>query len=52
MRSRVHHSFRPPAHGRRGAESVRGPLEWRPAGTNGYVSAWGALMNLCPPGNA
>ena len=24
-------------------------LEWRPVGTNGYVSAWGAITSLCPP---
>ncbi len=25
------------------------PLEYRPIGTNGYVSTWGALTSLCPP---
>jgi hypothetical protein len=24
-------------------------LEYRPIGTNGYVSAWGAVLGVCPP---
>ena len=24
-------------------------LDFRPVGTNGYVSTWGALTALCPP---
>jgi hypothetical protein len=27
--------------------TVRGPLERRPIGTNGYVSTWGAVMSVC-----
>lgn len=51
VRSPLHHGSHPSAPDRCRQASVRGPLEWRSAGTNGYVSAWGALMNLCPPGN-
>ncbi|WP_162794231.1 hypothetical protein [Streptomyces paludis] len=28
---------------------VMEPLEHRPAGTNGYVSTWGAITGICPP---
>ncbi|WP_410582601.1 hypothetical protein [Amycolatopsis sp. lyj-108] len=24
-------------------------LEYRPIGTNGYVSTWGAITSVCPP---
>ncbi|MFI6925424.1 hypothetical protein ACIBIZ_36165 [Nonomuraea spiralis] len=25
------------------------PLEFRPVGTNGYVSTWGTIAAVCPP---
>jgi hypothetical protein len=35
-----------------GERSVLAPPEWRPIGTNGYVSTWGALVNVCIPQGA
>ncbi|GAA4571560.1 hypothetical protein [Planotetraspora kaengkrachanensis] len=35
-----------------GERPVPAPLEWRPIGTNGYVSTWGAQVNVCIPQGA
>ncbi|GII57573.1 hypothetical protein Pth03_59620 [Planotetraspora thailandica] len=35
-----------------GEPTAPAPLEWRPIGTNGYVSTWGALVNVCIPQGA
>jgi hypothetical protein len=33
----------------RSSALLMAPLEYRPIGTNGYVSTWGAFMSVCPP---
>ncbi|WP_155127254.1 hypothetical protein [[Actinomadura] parvosata] len=35
----------------RSARQLR-PLGFRPIGTNGYVSTWGAITSVCPPKDA
>ncbi|MGP4026492.1 hypothetical protein [Actinomadura sp. 3N407] len=35
--------------GRAAGARVPASLEHRPAGTNGYVSTWGAIVSVSPP---